>query len=96
MAICQAIASNTFNVCICLALLWLVHTLGLGLCDYGSHGAHHLPCGGCYAPNGFKPLCPFWEKTNNAFGSAGAWPPRPSPRLAPPIGRLRERGPPRP
>ena len=41
MAICQAIASNTFNICICLALLWLVHSIGLGTCDYGSHGANH-------------------------------------------------------
>lgn len=70
MAICQAIAANTFNICICLGLLWLLHTTGLGYCDYGSHGAHFGPCGGCYAPSGFKPLCPFWQGTNNHFGRA--------------------------
>lgn len=70
-AVCQAIAANTFNGCICLGLLWLVHTLGLGSCDYGSHvSAHHGSCNGCYAPTGLKPLCPFWEGTNNAFGRA--------------------------
>ena len=70
MAVCQAIASNTFNICICLGLLWLMHTLGLGQCDYGSHGALHASCNGYYAPSGFRPLCPFLEGTNNAFGSA--------------------------
>jgi len=69
MAICQAIASNTFNICICLALLWLLHTIGVGSCDYGSHGARQGFCAGCYAPSGFTPLCPFFEGTNNAFGS---------------------------
>jgi len=69
MAICQAIASNTFNICICLALLWLLHTIGVGSCDYGSHGAKQGFCSGCYAPSGFTPLCPFFEGTNNAFGS---------------------------
>jgi Ca2+/Na+ antiporter len=70
MAICQAIASNTFNVCICLGLLWVIHTIGLGTCDYGSHGflGGHSTCGGCYAPSGFEPLCPFWEGTNNQYG----------------------------
>jgi len=72
MAICQAIASNTFNVCICLGLLWLIHTIGLGHCDYGSHGflGGYGPCNGCYAPSGFGPLCPFWQGTNNEFGSS--------------------------
>ena len=72
MAICQAIASNTFNVCICLALLWLLHTIGIGSCDYGSHGAWKGMCNGCYAPSGFTPLCPFWEGTNNEFGTCVA------------------------
>ena len=70
MAICQAIASNTFNICICLALLWLFHTIGLGGCDYGSHGAYHGQCNGCYAPSGFQPLCPYLEGGNNEFGSS--------------------------
>lgn len=70
MAICQAIASNTFNICICLALLWVLHTIGLGSCDYGTHGNHQQPCNGCYMPSGFQPVCPFWEGTNNAYGSA--------------------------
>ena len=70
-AVCQAIAANTFNACICLGFLWLIHSIGLGSCDYGSHVSKHQgPCGGCYAPTGLKPLCPFWEGTNNAFGSA--------------------------
>jgi len=71
-AICQAIASNTYNVSICLALLWLIHTIGLGYCDYGSHGflGGHGPCNGCYAPSGLRPLCPFWQGTNNEFGSS--------------------------
>jgi K+-dependent Na+/Ca+ exchanger-like protein len=68
MAICQAIASNTFNVCICLGLLWLFHTAGLSNCDYGEHGdAHQMPCGGCYTPDGLAPLCPYLEGTNNEF-----------------------------
>jgi len=70
-AVCQAIAANTFNACICLGMLWFFHVLGLGLCDYGSHvSPHHGACGGCYAPTGLTPLCPFWEGTNNAFGSS--------------------------
>ena len=36
----------------------------------GSHGAYHAKCKGCYAPSGFKPLCPFWEGTNNDYGSS--------------------------
>jgi hypothetical protein len=70
MAICQAIASNTFNICICLGLLWFIHTIGLGTCDYGSHGAEHGPCNGCYVPSGFKPLCPYWEGSNNQYASS--------------------------
>jgi Ca2+/Na+ antiporter len=69
MSICQAIASNTFNICICLALLWTFQT-GFGACDYGSHGQHHGSCNGCYAPSGFKPMCPYITGTNNAFGSS--------------------------
>ena len=76
MAVCQAIASNTFNICICLALLWLLHTIGLGTCDYDYHGAYQGYskvvglCNGCYAPAGFRPLCPYLLGTNNDFGSA--------------------------
>lgn len=70
MAICQAIASNTFNICGCLGLVWFVHTIGVGTCDYGFHGAHKGQCGGCFAPDGFPPLCPFWEGTSNEFGKA--------------------------
>jgi len=70
MAICQAIASNTFNVCICLGLLWLVHALGMGTCDYGTHaGGTTGACNGCYAPSGFEPMCPFFLGTNNEYGS---------------------------
>merc|ERR1712070_852613 len=69
MAICQAIAANTFNVCICLAFLWTWQTL-VGHCDYGSHGdPTKSHCNGCYAPTGLQPMCPFWEGTNNSFGS---------------------------
>ena len=73
-AVCQAIAANTFNACICLGLLWLLHNVGLGMCDFGSHALPiHHHCGGCYAPTGLQPLCPFWEGTNNHFGrSAGS------------------------
>ena len=38
------------------------------MCDFGSHGALHGECNGCYAPDGFMPFCPFWEGTNNVFG----------------------------
>ena len=66
----QAIASNTFNICICLALLWFVHGLGAGTCDYGYHQGYAGQCAGCYAPSGFAPLCPYYEGTNNEYGSA--------------------------
>jgi len=71
MSICQAIASNTFNVCICLGFLWLLHTVDMGSCDYIYHGAKHGSgaCNGCYAPSGLTPLCPYLEGTNNAAGS---------------------------
>jgi Ca2+/Na+ antiporter len=70
MSICQAIASNTFNICICLGLLWILQTL-IGSCDYGHHGrSNEGPCNGCYAPDGLKPLCPYWLGTNNQFGSS--------------------------
>lgn len=68
-AVCQAIASNTFNVNICLGLLWLIHGLGLGECDYGTHaGGTTGACNGCYSPSGFEPLCPFFLRTNNDNG----------------------------
>jgi len=69
MAVCQAIASNTFNVCICLGLLWLIQT-SLGQCDYGYHGGPKGKCNGCYAPDGFTPFCPYWQGTNNKFGGS--------------------------
>jgi Ca2+/Na+ antiporter len=70
MAMCQAIAANTFNICICLGAVWLIHTLGVGSCDYGFHGAYHASCGGCFAPFGFAPMCPYLEGTLNRFASA--------------------------
>ena len=70
MSICQAIASNTFNVCICLGLLWLLHAAGLGGCSYGSHGGRSRgACAGCYAPSGFEPMCPYFKGTSNEYGS---------------------------
>jgi len=69
MSICQAIASNTFNVCICLGLLWLLKS-GLALCDYGSHGTdHRAACHGCYPPSGLAPMCPYLLGSNNKAGS---------------------------
>jgi len=69
MSICQAIASNTFNICICLGLLWFFQSL-IGNCDYGSHGtSHQAPCGGCFTPSGLEPLCPYILGKNNQYGS---------------------------
>ncbi|KOO26832.1 sodium potassium calcium exchanger 3 [Chrysochromulina tobinii] len=66
----QAIAANTFNLCIGLGLIWLMHTLHVGNCSYGSHGNNYADCNGCYAPDGFQALCPYWEGTGSAFHAA--------------------------
>jgi hypothetical protein len=66
----QAIAANTFNLCIGLGLIWLMHTLHVGSCSYGSHGNNYADCNGCYAPDGFQALCPYWEGTGSAFHAA--------------------------
>jgi Ca2+/Na+ antiporter len=70
-AVCQAIASNTFNICIGLGVFWLFKSIGLTSCNYGSDGRQHQgPCNGCYGPVGSEPLCPYLEGTNNEYGSA--------------------------
>jgi len=70
-AVCQAIASNTFNICIGLALFWLLKTIGLTSCNYGSDGrSHQAPCNGCYGPVGTVPLCPYLDGENNMYGSS--------------------------
>ena len=66
----QAIAANTFNLCIGLGLIWLMHTLHVGNCSYGSQGNNYADCNGCYAPDGFQALCPYWEGTGSAFHAA--------------------------
>ena len=66
----QAIAANTFNLCIGLGLIWLMHTLHVGNCSHGSHGNNYADCNGCYAPDGFQALCPYWEGTGSAFHAA--------------------------
>ena len=56
MAIVQAFASNVFNVCIALGLLWLFQS-SAGTCDYG--GSEAGSCGGCFLPDGVAGLpCP--------------------------------------
>jgi Ca2+/Na+ antiporter len=55
MAVVQAFASNVFNVCVALGLLWLVQALG-GACDYGAGVGS---CGGCFLPDGVTQMpCP--------------------------------------
>ena len=63
MSLCQAFGSNTFNLCICLGLVWLAQTT-IGVCQLG-HGGHILTpnafggaCNGCYMPMGLGPMCP--------------------------------------
>jgi len=70
-AVCQAIASNTFNICIGLGVFWMFKGIGLTSCNYGSDGrSHQGPCNGCYGPVGSEPLCPYLEGTNNDYGSS--------------------------
>ena len=70
-AVCQAIASNTFNVCVGLGVFWLLKSIGLTSCNYGSDGrSHQGPCNGCYGPVGSEPLCPYLLGTNNEYGSS--------------------------
>jgi len=70
-AVCQAIASNTFNICIGLGIFWLFKSVGLTSCNYGSDGrSHQGPCNGCYGPVGTVPLCPYLQGTNNEYGSS--------------------------
>ena len=64
MSLCQAFGSNTFNVCICLGLVWLLQA-AFGTCFLG-HGGYTLTparaggwCGGCYMPMGLEPACPY-------------------------------------
>ena len=58
VAICQALASNTFNVCIGLGLVWLFETL-VGDCTFGALGTSRATaCHGCYMPAGFGGGCP--------------------------------------
>ena len=62
MSICQAFGSNTFNICICLGLVWLLETV-VGQCEFGSYTTMTQSvwgwCAGCYLPVGLAPLCPF-------------------------------------
>ena len=64
MSLCQAFGANTFNICICLGLVWLVQTT-LGTCQLGRGGHILTPnafggaCTGCYMPMGLGPLCPY-------------------------------------
>mmetsp|Transcript_19659 Transcript_19659/g.50093 ORF Transcript_19659/g.50093 Transcript_19659/m.50093 type:complete len:698 (+) Transcript_19659:3-2096(+) len=62
MSLCQAFGSNTFNICICLGLVWLVQTL-VGQCDLSHHivasNAFGGACNGCYMPMGIEPMCPY-------------------------------------
>jgi K+-dependent Na+/Ca+ exchanger-like protein len=64
MSLCQAFGSNTFNICICLGLVWLVQTT-LGTCQLGRGGHILTPnafggaCTGCYMPMGLGPMCPY-------------------------------------
>ena len=66
MSMCQAFGSNTFNLCICLGLVWFVQTT-LGTCYLGRGGLRPDSvggrCDGCYMPNGLVPLCPYLRGT---------------------------------
>ena len=59
MAIVQAFASNVFNVCIALGVLWLIQSTS-GQCQFGTPGATQTSaaCGGCYMPSGIALSCP--------------------------------------
>ena len=64
MSLCQAFGSNTFNICICLGLIWLFQT-AFGTCFLGQGGQTLTPsvaggpCHGCYMPMGLAPNCPY-------------------------------------
>ena len=61
MSICQAFGSNTFNICICLGLVWLIQAAA-GPCNYGSLNADDtfwMWCAGCYMPTGIVRSCPY-------------------------------------
>lgn len=77
MSLCQAFGSNTFNLCICLGLVWLLQTV-MGSCYLGRGGHTVLPasfggwCAGCYMPNGLVPLCPYVEGAGTATRAPGS------------------------
>ena len=66
MSLCQAFGSNTFNICICLGMVWLAQT-AFGTCLLGHGGRILTPnafggsCNGCYMPMGLAPMCPFLD-----------------------------------
>jgi K+-dependent Na+/Ca+ exchanger-like protein len=72
MSICQAFGSNTFNVCICLGLVWLLET-GAGTCVLGSLSTPLTSwCAGCYMPLGVTASCPFLSDVGQAVQEAGS------------------------
>ena len=59
MAIVQAFASNVFNICVALGILWLIQSTS-GQCQFGTPGATQVSasCDGCYMPAGVALSCP--------------------------------------
>ena len=56
MSLSQAFGSNTFNICICLGLVWLVQAAA-GTCFFGALSLAGW-CEGCYMPMGLESACP--------------------------------------
>ena len=56
MTLSQAFGSNTFNICICLGLVWLVQAAA-GTCFFGALSLDGW-CEGCYMPMGLESACP--------------------------------------
>ena len=71
MAVVQAFASNVFNICMALGLLWLLQALA-GACDYGG-GDADSSCAGCFLPSGVAHIpCPGALSSADAEMSAGS------------------------